>query len=76
MRKAKLMLSMVDKTDTRHALGLNQLQRTGALPSLWIPPGTLWITRSNMGPAPCPRLRPDESLPRIPRGDKREEEAP
>ena len=40
-RKAKLMLGMVNKTDTLDARGLNRLQRTGTLPTVWIPPGAL-----------------------------------
>jgi transposase len=36
-RKAKLMLGMVNKTDRLDARGLNQLQRTGTLPTVWIP---------------------------------------
>ena len=37
-RKAKLMLAMVNKTDKLDARGLNRLQRTGTLPTVWIPP--------------------------------------
>ena len=40
-RKAKLMLGMINKTDTLDARGLNRLQRTGTLPIVWIPPGAL-----------------------------------
>ena len=40
-RKAKLMLGMVNKTDTLDARGLNRLQRTGTLPPVGIPPGPL-----------------------------------
>lgn len=40
-RKAKLMMGMVNKTDKLDAEGLNLLQRTGALPTVWIPPGPL-----------------------------------
>ena len=40
-RKAKLMLGMVNKTDKLDAGGLNRLQRTGTLPTVWIPPGVL-----------------------------------
>jgi transposase len=36
--KAKLMLGLVNKTDRLDARGLNQLQRTGTLPTVWIPP--------------------------------------
>jgi transposase len=40
-RKAKLMMGMINKTDTLDARGLNRLQRTGTLPTVWIPPGEL-----------------------------------
>jgi transposase len=40
-RKAKMMLAMVNKTDRLDARGLNRLQRTGTLPTVWIPPGEL-----------------------------------
>ncbi len=36
-RKAKLMLSMVNKTDKLDARALNRLQRCGTLPTVWIP---------------------------------------
>jgi transposase len=36
-RKAKLMMAMVNKTDKLDARGLNGLQRTGTLPTVWIP---------------------------------------
>lgn len=39
--KAKLMLGLVNKTDRLDARGLNQLQRTGTLPTVWIPPQDL-----------------------------------
>jgi len=39
--KAKLMLGLVNKTDRLDARGLNQLQRTGTLPTVWIPPADL-----------------------------------
>jgi transposase len=38
-RKAKLMLGSVNKTDKLDVRGLNKLQRTGTLPTVWIPPG-------------------------------------
>jgi transposase len=38
-RKAKLMMGLVNKTDKLDARGLNHLQRTGTLPTVWIPPG-------------------------------------
>ena len=37
--KAKLMLGSINKTDKLDARGLNRLQRTGTLPTVWIPPG-------------------------------------
>jgi transposase len=37
-RKAKLMLGMINKKDKLDAQGLNKLQRTGTLPTVWIPP--------------------------------------
>jgi transposase len=40
-RKAKLMLGNLNKTDRLDARGLNRLQRTGTLPTVWIPPGEL-----------------------------------
>jgi transposase len=40
-RKAKLMLAMVNKTDKLDARGLNRLQRSGTLPTVWIPPQNL-----------------------------------
>jgi len=40
-RKAKMMFAMVNKTDKLDARGLNRLQRTGTLPTVWIPPGEL-----------------------------------
>ena len=36
--KAKLMLGSINKTDKLDARGLNRLQRTGTLPTVWIPP--------------------------------------
>lgn len=40
-RKAKLMMGMMNKTDKLDARGLNQLQRNGTLPTVWIPPSAL-----------------------------------
>jgi transposase len=40
-RKAKLMMGEINKTDKLDARGLNRLQRTGTLPTVWIPPGEL-----------------------------------
>jgi transposase len=36
-RKTKLMLGTINKTDKLDARGLNRLQRTGTLPTVWIP---------------------------------------
>jgi transposase len=35
------MMGMINKTDKLDARGLNQLQRNGTLPTVWIPPGEL-----------------------------------
>lgn len=40
-RKAKLMMGEINKTDRLDARGLNRLQQTGTLPTVWIPPGEL-----------------------------------
>lgn len=40
-RKAKLMLGSINKTDTLDVRGLNRLQRSGTLPTVWIPPAQL-----------------------------------
>jgi len=40
-RRAKLMLGCINKTDKLDARGLNRLQQTGTLPTVWIPPGVL-----------------------------------
>ena len=40
-RKAKLMMGEINKTDKLDVRGLNQLQRSGTLPTVWIPPGEL-----------------------------------
>ena len=37
-RKAKLMMGAINKTDKLDVRGLNQLQRNGTLPTVWIPP--------------------------------------
>lgn len=39
--KAKVMLGCVNKTDQLDVHGLNRLQRTGTLPTVWIPPAEL-----------------------------------
>jgi transposase len=43
--KAKLMLGSINKTDKLDARGLNRLQQTGTLPTVWIPPGVLRDSR-------------------------------
>jgi transposase len=40
-RKAKLMLGSINKTDKLDVRGLNRLQQTGTLPTVWIPPAAL-----------------------------------
>lgn len=40
-RKAKLMLGSINKTDKLDVRGLNKLQQTGTLPTVWIPPAAL-----------------------------------
>jgi len=40
-RKAKLMSGSINKTDKLDARGLNRLQRSGTLPTVWIPPREL-----------------------------------
>jgi len=40
-RKAKLMLGSINKTDKLDVRGLNRLQQTGTLPTVWIPPAQL-----------------------------------
>ena len=37
-RKAKMMFGCINKTDKLDAKGLNMLQRSGTLPTVWIPP--------------------------------------
>ena len=39
--KAKLMLGSINKTDKLDARALNKLQRTGTLPTVWIPPSEI-----------------------------------
>ena len=36
--KAKVMLGCINKTDKLDVIGMNRLQRTGTLPTVWIPP--------------------------------------
>src|SRR5947208_16566579 len=36
-RLAKVMMGMVNKSDKLDAKGMNRLQRTGTLPTVWIP---------------------------------------
>jgi transposase len=40
-QKSKVMMGMINKTDKLDAEGLNRLQRTGTLPTVWIPPQDL-----------------------------------
>lgn len=40
-RLAKLMMGMVNKSDKLDAKGMNRLQRTGTLPTVWIPPSSV-----------------------------------
>ncbi len=40
-RRAKMMLASVNKTDKLDCFGLNRLQRTGTLPTVWIPPAEI-----------------------------------
>ena len=39
--RAKMMLASVNKTDRLDARGMNRLQRSGTLPTVWIPPADL-----------------------------------
>ena len=39
--RAKIVLSTGKKTDKLDARGMNRLQRSGTLPTVWIPPGKL-----------------------------------
>lgn len=45
-RKAKVMLGCINKTDKLDVRGLNRLQWTGTLPTVWIPAGDLRDKRS------------------------------
>jgi transposase len=40
-RRAKKRLASVNKTDKLDCFGLNRLQRTGTLPTVWIPPAEI-----------------------------------
>lgn len=40
-RRAKMMLAMTNKTDRLDCHGLNRLQRTGTLPTVWIAPAEI-----------------------------------
>ena len=40
-RLAKLMMGSVNKSDKLDAKGMNRLQRSGTLPTVWIPPSTV-----------------------------------
>lgn len=44
-KRAKEMMGRINKTDKLDAQGLNCLQRTGTLPTVWIPPGEVRDTR-------------------------------
>jgi len=37
-RKAKLMMGLINKTDKLDVHGLDRLQQSGTLPTVWIPP--------------------------------------
>jgi transposase len=39
--KAKMMLACINKTDKLDVHGMNRLQRTGTLPTVWIPPASI-----------------------------------
>jgi transposase len=45
-RKAKVMSGCINKTDRLDVQGLNRLQRSGTLPTVWIPAGELRDKRS------------------------------
>ncbi|HPQ69089.1 MAG TPA: IS110 family transposase [bacterium] len=51
-RKAKLLMGNFNKTDKLDVHGLNRLQRSGVLPTVWVPPGDLRdlreLTRTRM----------------------------
>ena len=49
--KAKVMLGCINKTDKLDVHGMNRLQRTGTLPTVWIPPAALRDQRD------LPRIR-------------------
>lgn len=49
--KAKVMIGCVNKTDKLDVHGLNRLQRTGTLPTVWVPPTELRDRRE------LPRIR-------------------
>jgi transposase len=40
-RKAKLMMGLINKSDKLDVHGMNRLQQTGTLPTVWIPPAPL-----------------------------------
>jgi transposase len=44
-KRAKEMMGRINKTDKLDVRGLNCLQRTGTLPTVWIPPGEVRDTR-------------------------------
>ncbi len=51
-RKAKLMMGMINKSDSLDTHGINRLQRAKTLPKVWIPPANLRdlreVTRTRM----------------------------
>src|SRR5437016_313985 len=49
-RKAKLMMGAINKTDKLDVRGLNQLQRNGTLPTVWIPDDGRTSTRTSRSP--------------------------
>jgi transposase len=49
--KAKVMLGCINKTDKLDVHGLNRLQRTGTLPTVWVPPSEIRDRRE------LPRIR-------------------
>lgn len=49
--KAKMMLGCINKTDKLDVHGLNRLQRTGTLPTVWVPPSEIRDRRE------LPRIR-------------------
>src|SRR3989454_9215270 len=52
-RKAKLMMGEINKTDKLDVRGLNQLQRNGTLPTVWIPPASCGTSVIGRAPGWC-----------------------